>query len=248
MILWSEFVLCALSPVTVLRHIKPPPPLRSTAQAQQDTCVASMHGNMTNGYYVDLASNDAIQLSNTYLLDRVLRWRGVCIEPQQRYIAGYVQHRTCTLASSIISPDDSVKFVDGAKHVLAGIEGYDSKKGAKGVHKTSDTARIDSIFQMAEVPPVIDYMSLDVEGYETMAMSTFPFETRSIKLMTVERPGVTLHRDLVHRGMCVSHNGAPWIDLMYVNRTWWNTPIPMPSACQSNSLPTYVQASDMCRS
>lgn len=89
-------------------------------------------------------------------------------------------------------------------------------------------------------------MSLDIEGYEDTAMSTFPFETHSIKLMTVERPGETLHRKLVHRGMCVSHNAAYWIDLMYINRTLWNTPIPM--ACKiKKKLPNYVHASDMCR-
>ena len=93
MISWYQIVVFTLSPVTILRHMKPPPPFRSRAQARQDMCVASMFDNMTNGYYVDLASNDATRISNTYLLDRALSWRGVCIEPQHRYIEGYVHHR-----------------------------------------------------------------------------------------------------------------------------------------------------------
>jgi hypothetical protein len=207
-----------------------------------------MFDNMTKGYYVDLASNDATRISNTYLLDRALSWRGVCIEPQHRYIDGYVHHRTCALALSIVSPDSSVNFVDTADGGFSGIEGYDNKKSVKRAHK-SDTVRLDAIFKATNVPSVIDYMSLDIEGYENVAMSTFPFDTHSIKLMTVERPGEKLHRNLVHRGMCVSHNGARWVDLMYLNRTLWQAPFRIPTACAVvKNVPKYVQAADLCRS
>lgn len=246
MISWyPPIAFCSLSPVTMLRHMKPPPPFRSRAQARQDMCVASLFDNMTNGYYVDLASNDATYMSNTYLLDRVLSWRGVCIEPQRRYLEGYVNHRTCALVSSIISPERGVNFVESANGGFSGIR----RRAARGAQNMSATARLDVVFRATDVPSVIDYMSLDIEGYEEIAMSTFPFDTHSMKLMTVERPGENLHRNLVHRGMCVSHNGAPWIDLMYLNRTLWHTPIPMPTACAvQKDVPKYVRAADLCRS
>ena len=65
--------------------------------------------------------------------------------------------------------------------------------------------------------------------------------------MTIERPGEILHNILVNRGMCVSHNGARWIDLMYVNRTIWNKPFVRPAACHAvEEIPNYVKPSDMC--
>ena len=94
---------------------------------------------------------------------------------------------------------------------------------------------------------MIDYMSLDIEGYERVAMEQFPFHTHAISIVTVERPGKVLHRRLVDRGMCVSHNAAGWTDLLYVNRTLWRQPISVPPACSSaHATPEYVAPSDRC--
>ena len=45
----------ALSPLTVFRHLKPPPPNKSHAQRNQDMCVASIYEQACHRYYVDLA-------------------------------------------------------------------------------------------------------------------------------------------------------------------------------------------------
>ena len=243
-------LLGSLSPFTVWRHLRPSPPYRSYAQAKQDICVASIYNRTRNGYYIDLASNDAISISNTYLLDRVLGWQGICIEPQSIYSNGYRKHRTCALVSSIVSPNSTVEFVDG-NGGLAGIYGFDNnynntKHNIIRQH-TSETADLRQIFQRTNVPPVIDYMSLDIEGYELSAMQTFPFDAHSIKVMTVERPGQTLHHMLVKRGMCISHNSAKWTDLLYVNRTLWEVPFVRPQACAHlQTLPNYVKRMEMC--
>ena len=55
------------------------------SQARQDECVLSLLRNQTNGYFIDLASNDATVLSNTYSLERYFDWNGLCIEPNPIY-------------------------------------------------------------------------------------------------------------------------------------------------------------------
>lgn len=256
--LLPHFILGELSSLKVYRHIKQPPTFRSYAQANQDMCIAAIYGNSTRGYYVDLASNHATTISNTYVLDRILGWQGTCIEPQAVYLEGYKDHRTCNLVSSVVSPNKTVDFVDG-NGGFAGVNGHDNhvihghdirkKTNANvRVHTTSDTADLRVMFKMTKVPQVIDYMSLDIEGYETIAMHTFPFDTHSIKVMTVERPGKKLHRTLIDRGMCVSHNGARWCDLLYINTTLWKRSFVRPAACIAiqSGVPNYVHPSDMC--
>jgi hypothetical protein len=50
------------------------------AQVHQDEIVVDLLG--TQGYFIDLASNDAKQFSNTLALERNgLQWQGLCIEP-----------------------------------------------------------------------------------------------------------------------------------------------------------------------
>jgi hypothetical protein len=49
------------------------------AQARQDEVVLSLLRNQTNGYFVDLAANDATVLSNTYALETHFGWKGLCV-------------------------------------------------------------------------------------------------------------------------------------------------------------------------
>ena len=50
------------------------------------------------------------------------------------------------------------------------------------------TLPLSTIIAELDVPRVIDYLSLDIEGAELMAMRTFPWSTHRIKVITVERP------------------------------------------------------------
>merc|ERR1719410_1249144 len=45
-----------------------------------------------------------------------------------------------------------------------------------------------TIFEETNVPKIIDYFSLDVEGAETLVMQNFPWEEYSFKFITIERP------------------------------------------------------------
>ena len=47
--------------------------------------VATSTLNHTGGFYVDLAANHPVQLSNTVYLERQLNWTGICIEPSTLY-------------------------------------------------------------------------------------------------------------------------------------------------------------------
>lgn len=233
--------------MTTLRHLHPPLANKSYAQALQDTCVAHFYrGSSARRYYVDLAANDAIEHSNTYLLDRVFGWRGLCIEPQARYLPRYHDHRTCTLASTVVSPNASVEFAIHSNGGLSGVRGYGNHRRASET-ATQGATRLDAVFALADVPSVIDYMSLDIEGYERAAMETFPFQTHAIRILTVERPGKALHQLLVDHHMCVTHNNAQWTDLFYINRTLWTGSYTPPAKChQYPYMPHYVAAFDLC--
>ena len=51
---------------------------------------------------------------------------------------------------------------------------------------TINCSRLDTLFSINNVPKKIDYMSLDIEGYEFEALKTFPFMTHKCSLITVE--------------------------------------------------------------
>ena len=72
------------------------------SQMRQDELVFSLLRNKTNGYFVDLAANDAIQLSNTYSLERDWGWNGVCIEPNPIYWHNLSAFRSCDTIAAVV--------------------------------------------------------------------------------------------------------------------------------------------------
>jgi hypothetical protein len=55
------------------------------SQRRQDFVISKLLKGKRNGYFVDLAANDAVQISNTYALETFFDWDGLCIEPNPEY-------------------------------------------------------------------------------------------------------------------------------------------------------------------
>jgi hypothetical protein len=72
------------------------------SQARQDELVVALLRNKTNGFFIDLAANDAVQLSNTYALERYYHWQGVCIEPNPMYWYNLTAFRTCVIVGAVV--------------------------------------------------------------------------------------------------------------------------------------------------
>ena len=62
-------------------HISSP----SASQEGQDRYALDLLHNKRNGFFVDLAANHPIKLSNTFVLERDYDWTGLCIEPNWQY-------------------------------------------------------------------------------------------------------------------------------------------------------------------
>ena len=72
------------------------------SQAFQDQAVMMLLDYPTNGYFVDLASNDAMNLSNTYAMERTFGWTGLCMEPNPMYWYNLSHFRTCQIVGAVI--------------------------------------------------------------------------------------------------------------------------------------------------
>jgi hypothetical protein len=158
----------------------------SHSQVGQDETVMRILDNKRDGYFVDCAANDAVKLSNTLALETRLGWTGLCIEPNPHYHNGF-RDRRCTLVAAVAGGKDGdvveFQFKGGA---LGGIIGHDNsdRQGTSTFH----TVSLETIFDTLNVPSVVDYFSLDVEGAELYVMEKFPFHRYKFQVITVERP------------------------------------------------------------
>ena len=145
-------------------------------------------------FFVDLAANDALVLSNTFLLEKN-GWEGACIEANPEYWYRLASFRTCTIIGAAVGgkPEDDGLEVDFALKGVYGVvvrPGLDNnEKNSKNVIQVKrNLVSILTIFNQTNVPHVIDYMSLDVEGAESLVMEHFPWSDYSFKFLTIERP------------------------------------------------------------
>jgi hypothetical protein len=188
--------------------------VRWFSQARQDEFVAKLLRYKRNGYFIDLAANDPVKISNTYALETHFGWTGLCLEPNPVYWAG-LSYRTCHTVGAVVGSNTmqeiSFKFPNraGPKGGIVGKQ-FDNKQPSKfNEDHLRFTVTLRDIFRRFGTPRVIDYLSLDVEGAEYFVMDSFPFHDFQFNVLTVERPSDVL-------SMLLSSNG--YVLLKYLKR------------------------------
>ena len=186
------------------------------SQVGQDASVIKCFEGKHNGFFVDLAANDPVTLSNTLTLERDYGWKGICIEANPIYWSR-LAHRKCQLFGVVVG-QNNVDQLDVAlqnRGVYGGIVGsqFDNKQ------KTSETKRrtvsLEKVLLHGSAPPIIDYLSLDVEGAEEFIMKRFPFGKYRFNLMTIERPSNLLQEILKNHSYIYMRDHGGFGDQMW---------------------------------
>jgi hypothetical protein len=125
-------------------------PIQGYSQIAQDRAILALSGandakrkdlkgpNQPVKYFVDLASNDAVKLSNTLHLEQN-GWKGLCIEPNPMYWYRLAAYRQCTIVGAFVGGTEDGKEVDVilSNHVYGGIVG----QGLDNARKTAEEKR-----------------------------------------------------------------------------------------------------------
>lgn len=167
-----------------------------TGQYKQDKWIIENYFKFKkDGYFVDLAAGDGIFLSNTYLLEKELNWKGICIEANDKTFVDLSKNRSTICDNSCVLDDIStVNFVNTTKtstweHLLSSIETYipSHHKIVKESVVSKKTVSLNTILDKYQAPSYIDYISLDVEGCELDILKNFfELNRRKIKMWTIE--------------------------------------------------------------
>lgn len=145
--------------------------LERHSQLGQDLWVHRHHPQP--GLFLDIGAHDGIDLSNTYLLEK-LGWRGLCVEADERSYARLHNNRAWTLNKAAWRrTGDVLPFNQHPSEMLSGL-GYGD-------------ARVEtvSINDLCDMVGKVDYVSLDTEGSEVEILKAYDWD-RAIPLWTVE--------------------------------------------------------------
>jgi FkbM family methyltransferase len=187
--------------------------LSAPAMDEMDAKLA-MHIDLAQGFFVEAGANDGYHQSNTYRLERVHGWRGVLIEPVTSLYKAARRERpnsyvfNCALVSSDYD-DESVQLVyggmmttvSGARDSVSADRAWAQRAHAvvqeKPEHEFSIEARtISSILDEINAPEV-DFLSLDVEGFEPQVLRGIDFKRHAPRWILVEiREGESNRNDV----------------------------------------------------
>jgi hypothetical protein len=180
------------------------------SQYGQDRFVIEWLRGMRHGYFLDTGAAEGIDASNTYVLERELGWRGLCVEPNERAFRQLVQNRRVTCENvCLYSRVADLPFLE-AGHLGGLVDEFatgqlDFVVATKRLALRADglpafvtkrTETLRSLLDRVGAPRVIDYWSLDTEGSELALLESFPFDRYQFNVLTVEHNGLPVREPI----------------------------------------------------
>lgn len=175
-------------------------------------------------FYLEIGVHDGKNANNTFVLDKDYGWSGVCVDPFMHNMEG----RTCRQFNIALgdSNSDNVEFLklgahSGLDHVSTSV---DTNLHAAHLAEHGERVKVNMrtprlLMQQAQVPAVIDYMSLDVEGAEMTILNSYPFEDHCIRAVSVEtnnQKGVESDLNALLTSYGYTREGHSGVDEFYV--------------------------------
>ncbi|MEI0559862.1 FkbM family methyltransferase [Brachyspira intermedia] len=169
------------------------------SQFDQDFLAYLYFNGKRNGFFVDIGAYDGVDISNTYLFEQ-LGWNGICIEADPNNFQLLKKNRKCDCYNLAMhsKSDEKLEFITSSNastlNVLksqASDSHIERMKSAEN-QKELKTIKVNSItfndFMSRNYPDIkyIDFLSIDIEGGELIALKTIDFNKYSFGLITVE--------------------------------------------------------------
>jgi len=200
--------------------------LSSYSQRGQDRWIIKMLKGKRNGFFLEIGAGDGICISNTYLLEKRYGWKGILVEPTKAFGQLVKNRPNSTCDNSCVAGKKKIvtivelealrtnTVVDGSKYykgntlgskVMENVDVHDDKNPVYGhdafrrAYK-KETIALQDLLKKYNAPRIIDYFSLDVEGYEWEMLKNFPFNKYIFLYLGIERPNKQLQQLLKNNG------------------------------------------------
>lgn len=194
---------------------------KTYSQIGQDRWV---YGDVFNqqkyGYFVEIGSADGITLNNTFLLESKFKWEGICIEANPHYFSHLIKIRQVNCVNACIGESDGIALFE-SNGLESGIKFNPTVDEMQNNTNPNifmlNTYTLESIFEQHHVPSIIDYLSIDIEGSEWLALKNFPFEKYKFNSITIERPNDQLRKLFKDKGYVIIEDFED-LDVYYVHQ------------------------------
>lgn len=175
-------------PSAVLREQLMLPAHEQTTQLNQDLFGLLMN-RFRSGYFVEIGANDGKTFSNTIYLEDNFKWRGLLVEPNPRYTDSLAKRSNAVVcAAAVADIEGEAAFADAGLYggMTDQLDSTHERETGHAATITVPCKTVMSIFDEYDVPNVIDFLSLDIEGGEIMILRQLVRNFRRIRCGCIE--------------------------------------------------------------
>jgi FkbM family methyltransferase len=173
------------------------------------------------GYYVEIGALDGWQQSQSIHFEHVKEWDGIIVEPVMDWFEQIKKHRACHICTNPISDvRETNKFVVrdflAYSHMVDVDEIYGPDK-VKSVIEV-DTITLYDLFEKYKSPTLIDFVSIDTEGYEYRIMNKYFEENDKYKINLISfetNKQAKMHEIMISNSYIKIRN--PYLDFIKVD-------------------------------
>jgi FkbM family methyltransferase len=144
--------------------------------------------NFDNGTYLEAGCNDGVAQNNTYTLEMARHWKGILVDASLDACKQCLKNRPndIIINAALVSPDYKELTIKGDfnGHLMGSV-------GGKRLHNEKNSVievrafTLDYILQECHVDK-LDFLAIDLEGYEMQALLGFNFEKYKPKYCLIE--------------------------------------------------------------
>jgi FkbM family methyltransferase len=144
--------------------------------------------NYENGFFIECGANDGVDNSNTWYFEKNLNWSGILIEPLNKQFQELKKNRSkknkfynLALSSSETKKNIIIEDNDHMSKII-----INNIKRIKSNYKSVDSSTLTKILDEVSAPSLIDFFSLDVEGFEDQVIKGINFDKYNFKYFLIE--------------------------------------------------------------
>ena len=165
--------------------------MKSYSQLNQDINVITFFSNLPDLYFIDLGAHDGKTISNTFLLETKLDWKGICSEPLPRSFQKLKQCRKVICDNNAVFNQSGLSLEFSDSLMTSGITEYiDSPYGKwKNTNVCKiivKTLTLQDLLDKYDAPKIIHYFSLDTEGTELEILKSVDFSIYTFLYINLE--------------------------------------------------------------
>lgn len=165
----------------------------SYSQLKQDVFALFCLGE-TPKYFLEFGACDGVILSNTFLLETYHDWKGLLVEPLERYNTHLKRIRTSDIDVRCVAnvSGNNINFTEVANMpCISGItehavgDYWSDHRKTFGKTYSVPTVSLSDLLNEHNCPETIDYVSIDTEGTEFLILNAYDF-SRKFNVLTIE--------------------------------------------------------------